>query len=105
MTGRRYAILVASSTFPEEPRLQPLRCPPHDVDGMQAVLAAPELGGFADTIVLKDVNHSQALRAINRTLKQAAKDDLVLVYYSGHGSEFSGLRAFLEEIVVPEGMR
>lgn len=85
MSDRRHAVLIASSQFPNEPMLQPLRCPENDVDGIHDVLASPVFGRFAETIVLKNVPHHEALLRINQTLKRADRDDLVLIYYSGHG--------------------
>ena len=91
MTGNRHAVLIASSSFPEEPALQPLTLPEKDVDGMHAVLSAPDLGGFTDTIVIKNRPHHEALREVNRVLKRADPDDFVLIYYSGHGIQHEGL--------------
>ena len=83
--GRRYAILIGSSRFDNEPKLSPLKCPERDVDGMREILAAPELGAFADTFVFKDVENHAVLRRIEEVLTDATGDDQVLIYYSGHG--------------------
>lgn len=85
MSERRYAVLIAASQFPAEPGLQTLRCPENDVDGLNAVLASAKHGGFAETFVLKNVPHWEALLKINQVLKRAEKDDFVLIFYSGHG--------------------
>lgn len=95
MTGRRYAVLIASSRFPDEPALQSLSLPERDVDGMQAVLSAPDLGGFIDPIVIKNRPHHEALRKINHVLRQAEQDDFVLIYYSGHGKLDGAGRLYL----------
>ena len=95
MTGNRHAVLIASSSFPEEPALQPLTLPEKDVDGMHAVLSAPDLGGFTDTIVIKNRPHHEALREVNRVLKRADPDDFVLIYYSGHGKLDGAGRLYL----------
>jgi hypothetical protein len=87
---RRYGILVASSRFPETGnKLGALRCPENDVDGLYEVLTRSDLGGFdaASTLVLKNVASHEAFKRINQMLKRAGKDDLVVLYYSGHGKQ------------------
>ena len=85
MSERRYAVLIAGSQFPDEPKLQPLRCPENDVDGLHEVLSSKTYGDFTDALVLKNVPHYEALLKINQVLKRAEKEDFVLIYYSGHG--------------------
>ena len=85
MSEQRYAVLVASSQFHQEQRLHGLRCPESDVDGLNAVLSSEHLGQFTETWVLKNRPHYEVLLTINQVLKKAEKDDLVLLYYSGHG--------------------
>lgn len=86
MIEQRYAILIASSDYPKDPQhLERLRCPNNDVDGLEEILASKAYGAFAKPIVLKDLAHYDVLRQINLTLTQASRDDLVLIYYSGHG--------------------
>jgi WD40 repeat protein len=86
---RRFGILIASSRFPEEPKLSELRCPENDVDGLLDVLMASDRGQFdkSGTVVFKNAPSYHILRTINQTLKRAAKEDLVLIYYSGHGKQ------------------
>ncbi len=85
MIERRFGILIASSKFPDESELEDLRCPENDVDGLHEVLTSKDCGGFTETIVLKNEPHHKVLKNINRILKQAHKNDLVLIFYSGHG--------------------
>jgi Caspase domain len=85
ISSSRYAVLIASSIFPQEPLLAPLACPERDVDGLSAVLSSPRLGGFDNTEVLKNRPHFEVLRRIDGMLKRAGRDDLALIYYSGHG--------------------
>ncbi|MGF1623339.1 MAG: caspase domain-containing protein [Alphaproteobacteria bacterium] len=98
MSGKRYAVLIASSYFPREPGLQPLTLPENDVDGMHAVLAAPEFGGFTDAVIVKNRPHHEALREINRALKRTDPDDFVLIYYSGHGKLDGAGRLYLATV-------
>jgi hypothetical protein len=88
MAERKYGVLIASSRFPDEPNptaLPNLRCPENDVDGLDDILRSPEHGQFSETFVLKNMPSHEVLRNINRVLWRAGKDDLVLIYYSGHG--------------------
>lgn len=85
MEGARYAVLIASSQFPEEPALHPLHAPENDVDGLADVLRSPERGDFSEVVVLKNRPQHEIVRQIQRTLNLATKDDLIVLYYSGHG--------------------
>jgi tetratricopeptide (TPR) repeat protein len=86
MSGKRYAVLIANSHFPKEQELlQQLRCPENDVDGLYSILSSPALGEFTETNVLKNLAHNKILTQLNRVLVRARRDDLILIYYSGHG--------------------
>jgi len=95
MSGRRFAILIASSRFPNEPDLPPLQFPENDVDGLNEVLRSEERGNFYKVVVLKNVPHHEATLEIHKILSEARKDDLVLIYYSGHGKVNSQRRLHL----------
>ena len=95
MTAKRYAVLVGASQFPHADALDDLRCPEHDVDDLNDVLSDPARGAFTETDVLKNRPHHVVLRAINQVLRRAEKDDLVLIYYSGHGKLDSAGRLYL----------
>ena len=79
------AILIGSSQFPAEPALAPLRCPENDVDGLSKLLGSEARGGYREVLPLKNKAHYEVLKTVNVALKQARKDDFVLIYYSGHG--------------------
>jgi formylglycine-generating enzyme required for sulfatase activity len=83
--GLRYAVLIGSSRFDREPILFPLNFPEKDVDGMQEILAAPDLGGFEAPRIFKNAQNDAVLGGIEELLGQVTNDDLVLIYYSGHG--------------------
>ncbi|MCE9595300.1 MAG: caspase family protein [Planctomycetes bacterium] len=83
--ARRVAILIASSRFPDEPGLTTLDAPERDVDELRAVLAGDQGGVFDDVLVLKNEPSQKVRVQLNRSLRAAAKDDQVLIYFSGHG--------------------
>lgn len=86
MAARRLAVLVGSSLFSEnEPDLPNLRCPPNDVEGLAEVLVDPEKGGFHSVDKLINRPWHEVLNHINKALREATYEDLVLIYYSGHG--------------------
>lgn len=88
MSERRYAILIASSKYGCDPeRLPELRCPENDVEALSRILTSEQHGIFdrPDVLVLRNKPSYEVLRALNRVLKQAGKNELVLIYYSGHG--------------------
>jgi formylglycine-generating enzyme required for sulfatase activity len=94
----KYAILIGNSHFPSEVKLQNLRCPLSDVDGLEKVLINPNRGDFTQVVVLKDKRHDQVEHSLNRILNQAKKNDLVLVYYSGHGKQSKAGQLYLTSI-------
>src|SRR5262245_779148 len=85
--GRRTAILIAASEFPEEPSLQSLRCPKNDVAGLAEALTSPDFGLFTDPLTFINEPSQSTLRAVNRVFKEAGRDDQILIYYSGHGKQ------------------
>ncbi len=95
MSESRYAVLIACSEYPNEPKLLDLACPTNDVDGLNEILSAPKFGDFTEVRVLKNQPHYEVLRTINMVLKKAAKDDFVLIYYSGHGKLDQAGRLYL----------
>jgi len=85
MSEKRYAVLIGNGSFPNEPRLHPLRCPASDVEGMKRVLTDPARGAFDSVTALCDRPSQEVRVSIHEALLAAGRDDLVLLYYSGHG--------------------
>lgn len=98
MAERRFGVLIASSRFQPESGMLPLRCPENDADGLSQILVAN--GDFRpeDIHVLKNIPHWEALRQVNQVLHAATKDDLVLLYYSGHGKQDDNGRLHLASV-------
>lgn len=90
MSENRYAILIASSRFPKAENLQPLAGPENDVAQIQEILTSSDHGNFGKVIALKNRPHHQVLRKINEILNGAERDDMILLYYSGHGKLDAG---------------
>ena len=86
MSNKRFAVLVASSEFPSSGgRLPSLRTPSADVTGLRSVLERPDQFGFTHVHLLHNEPHHEVLNRINQVFFEADRDDLVLIYYSGHG--------------------
>ena len=84
MPSNRYAILIASSEFCDK-TLNTLRCPPNDVERFAELLESSDYGKFTE--VMRSVNESsnEVLKKIQMILQKTTKDDLIVIYYSGHG--------------------
>lgn len=82
----KYAVLIGNSQFPDEAdksKLPDLTCPEKDVDGLAKVLSS-ERGEF-EVLPLKNKSSYQVLLELQRAINKAQQNDLLLLYYSGHG--------------------
>ncbi|MEH1929180.1 caspase family protein [Nostoc sp.] len=81
----KVALLIGVSEY--EPGLNPLPSAVRDVEALREVLLHPDMGEFADTdiILLKNPERQDVEEAIERLFTYRPKDDLVLLYFSGHG--------------------
>jgi len=82
MPDYKRAILVGNSKFASLPDL---RCPGADVEAMKQVLTDENICWFSPVYALLDAPHNEIFTRINEVLRDADKEDLVLIYYSGHG--------------------
>ena len=80
----KVALLIGVSEY--EPGLTPLPAAVRDVEALQRVLRDPELGGF-DTVKTLINPDPGAMQLAIETLvtEQCSRNDLVLLYFSGHG--------------------
>lgn len=88
MAIRYRALLIGNSTYPaDEHNLQALKGPVKDIAVLNRALADPATGLFADSDValLPEATSVRAIRALGRFFGQAVRDDVLLVYFSGHG--------------------
>ncbi|QKQ75999.1 ABC transporter substrate-binding protein [Nostoc sp. TCL240-02] len=79
----KVALLIGVSEY--EPGLTPLPAAAKDVDAMQQVLLHPEIGGFDEVKVLLNPQQHEMAVAIEILFDERQKDDLVLLFFSGHG--------------------
>jgi hypothetical protein len=82
---RRTAVLIGNGTFSDPEELPDLRGPATEVPLLLRVLGDDHHGRFDDVVTLLDEDHHRVLQALDQRLSRAARDDMVLIYYSGHG--------------------
>ena len=88
MAETRYAVLIGCGAYPEDSDSLPaLRCPENDAQGLFNVLTDPEICGFSseNVQIFSNQDNQSILMGIASCLDNAKSDDLVLIYYSGHG--------------------
>ena len=88
MAGRYRALLIGNSTYPaDEHNLQTLKGPVKDIAALNRALIDPETGLFADVDVtlLPEATSSRVIRIMGRFFGSATREDVLLVYFSGHG--------------------
>lgn len=87
---KRYALLIGNDRYAN---FAGLKGPAADVAELRRVLADPAIGGF-EVQVLMNPGLVSAQEAIGDLFDRRARDDLALLYFSGHG-EKDGLRGAL----------
>jgi hypothetical protein len=91
----KIALLIGVSEY--QPGLNPLPAAVKDVDAVQGVLLHLDMGGFAesDVTVLKNPDRQQMETVIEMLFSDRLKDDLVLLFFSGHGIKDDTGRLYL----------
>src|SRR6266508_4027682 len=81
--GRRLALLIATYEY-EDAGLRRLTAPAHDAEALAQVLADPDIGGF-DVTTMINQPHYRVGEAIGDFYRDRRRDDLTLLYFTGHG--------------------
>ncbi|MFC8518292.1 PQQ-binding-like beta-propeller repeat protein [Streptomyces sp. NPDC057257] len=81
--GRRLALLVATYAYQDD-GLRQLTAPAHDAEALAEVLRDPEIAGFEVTTLVNEPHHRVGA-ALGDLLHDRRHDDLVLLYFTGHG--------------------
>ncbi|BBD67563.1 hypothetical protein NIES4072_51390 [Nostoc commune NIES-4072] len=81
----KVALLIGVSEY--EPGLTPLPASVKDMQAIAKVLQHPEMGGFAEADIkkLENPDPQKMQEAIEALFSDRRKDDLAIVYFSGHG--------------------
>lgn len=82
----KYAVLIASGQFSDR-NLPRLSAPLDDVTSFREVLTEPSIGGFPkeNVSILYDTTLPRARTAVEQLFRSKNNDDLILLYYTGHG--------------------
>ena len=83
MSGNRFALLIASCQY-EDTNFKKLTAPANDVTDLAIVLRNPTIGNFEVKTSLNDP-HYIVRQLIEDFFQDRKKDDLLLLYFSGHG--------------------
>ncbi|RGC69667.1 ESX-1 secretion system protein EccCb1 [Micromonospora sp. MW-13] len=82
--GQRRALLIANDRYIDE-SLSNLFSPRQEARDLLSLLADPDVGAFDHTELLENESKSTIERALEAMLRAAGPEDLVLLYFSGHG--------------------
>ncbi|HEY5669562.1 MAG TPA: caspase family protein, partial [Anaerolineales bacterium] len=82
--GQRLALIIGNSAYLDG-ALSRLLTPDADVGALGEILLDPELGGFDDVNVLVNMSSHIIRRSIASFFSKKAREDLLLLYFSGHG--------------------
>lgn len=88
MAGRYRALLIGNSTYPaDEHNLQTLKGPVKDIAVLNRALVDRDTGLFEDVDVtlLPEATSTRSIRTLSKFFGSADRDDVLLVYFSGHG--------------------
>lgn len=82
--SKRFALIIGNSEY-KDPRLAQLITPSADVKRLTRLLRTPDIGGFDDVGPLINMTSARVRRAIARLFAGKKPDDLLLLFFSGHG--------------------
>ncbi|MFI6758017.1 type VII secretion protein EccCb [Micromonospora sp. NPDC050417] len=82
--GQRLALLIANDRYIDE-SLSDLYAPREEARDLSSLLADADVGAFDYVRLLENESKSAVERAIETMLRTAGPEDLLLLYFSGHG--------------------
>jgi hypothetical protein len=94
--GRRLALLIATYQYQDD-GLRQLTAPAHDAEALAAVLRNPDIAGFEVTTLINEPHHRVG-QAIGDFYRDRRRDDLTLLYFTGHGLKDDDGRLYLAMI-------
>lgn len=90
---RRLALLVATYRY-EDAGLRQLAAPGHDAEALAEVLRDPAIADFDVTVLVNEPHHVVG-EAIGEFYHNRRRDDLTLLYFTGHGLKDDDGRLYL----------
>jgi TolA protein len=82
--AEKFALIIGNSRY-EDSRLGRLKAPEADVRELESVLRSPNIGQFSEVMTLRDESCAVVRKAVARFYDQRKRDDLLFLYFSGHG--------------------
>jgi hypothetical protein len=82
--AKKYALLVGVSEY-SDPKFARLNAPAADVAALAAALEEPGIASFDSVVRLVEPNREQVVVGLVNLFADKGRDDLVLLYSSGHG--------------------
>src|SRR5689334_18121037 len=92
MAGR-VALLIATYDY-RDTGLRQLRAPAHDAEALAKVLQAPDIAGFEVTTLINEP-HYRVGEAVADLYRDRRRDDVALLYFTGHGLKDGDGRLYL----------
>src|SRR6266496_6672416 len=80
----KYALIIGNNKY-DDPKLAQLKTPAADSAALAKVLDDKTIGSFDQVTSLVNQSESKVRRAVSAFLTEKKPDDLVLLYFSGHG--------------------
>lgn len=80
----KYALIIGNNKY-NDPKLAQLKTPAADSQALAKILGDQTIGSFDQVTPLVNQTDSRVRRAISAFLANKKPDDLVLLYFSGHG--------------------
>lgn len=91
--ARRVALLIATDSY-QDGGLRRLTAPGVDVQALAAVLGDPDVAGFEVTTLVNEPHHRVG-EALGDFCRDRRRDDLTLLYFTGHGLKDDDGRLYL----------
>src|SRR5688572_7706956 len=82
--SEKFALIIANTEY-TDPGLAQLTAPGKDAEDFARVLKAPGIGGFDKVTTLINEDATTARESIDEFFTQKKPDDLLVLYFSGHG--------------------
>lgn len=80
----KYALIIGNDLY-DDPKLAQLKTPAADSQALARILGDASIGSFDEVLPLINQSETKVRRAISQFLAGKKPDDLVLLYFSGHG--------------------
>lgn len=84
MSGRKYALIIANTKY-SDPGLAQLTAPGKDAEDLAKILNDPGVCGFDEVRTVLNEEEHVVRNAIDGFLDEKHPEDLLLLYFSGHG--------------------